>query len=299
MKRGSLILLTLAVMLLTTLPAVGQEEGQELGPDEVVSRILEVFRSLMTNPRDRQEEIKELVVTPEGPVGRPAMTPYMGIFMFYLLFAGDSAEPAVIQEETATVTIRPQPIQFVLTQQEGQWKLDLEATYASLPEAVRSTFEPMVARARGQAQAVSSLNNLRQIALAGLMYAADHEGRLPDADTWMDDLAPYVNNTEVYKSPLAPGLEYGYAMNEALSGKPLDVIGNLAETVLFFESNLGTRNAVGGPEAIADRAQRWTGIAFAFADGHVARSRETPSFTLQLGTPPGAGGAGGPPPPAN
>lgn len=282
MKRIPLILLMLAVLLLAALPAVGQEEGQEIGPDEVVSQILGVFRSLTTNPRDFEEEIKELVVVPEGLAGRPAM-PYMSIFMFYLFFAGDTVEPAVVQEETATVTVRPEPIQLVLVQQEGRWKLDPEATYASLPESIHQTLEPLLARARGQALATASLSNLREIALAGMIFANDHDGRLPQADTWMDDLAPYVRSEQVFKSPLAPDLEWGYAMNEALAGMDVYDLYYPTQVVLFFESDLGTRNAAGGLEAVPDPPRNELGNAFAFADVRGIRSREIPNFAVEFG----------------
>ncbi|MBC7289450.1 MAG: DUF1559 domain-containing protein, partial [Armatimonadetes bacterium] len=63
---------------------------------------------------------------------------------------------------------------------------------------------PVFARAREKARQASCMSNLKQLALAMLMYAQDYDENLPLSltapgdwwnDTWKARISPYVKNT--------------------------------------------------------------------------------------------------------
>ena len=74
---------------------------------------------------------------------------------------------------------------------------------------------PVFGRAKEKAQATACLSNVRQLGMAVLMYAADHEERLPEADSWKDAIAEYVGDNEALFT--CPVTGQRYIFNEALS----------------------------------------------------------------------------------
>lgn len=72
---------------------------------------------------------------------------------------------------------------------------------------------PVFARARENARRSSCAGNLKQLALALIMYTQDHDGGLPSYSksgsgaTWpqlYDPTVAYVKNTQIYRCPSAP-----------------------------------------------------------------------------------------------
>lgn len=109
---------------------------------------------------------------------------------------------------------------------------------------------PAMTRARGQAQQVVSMNNLRQLSLALIMYATDN-GKFPDN---FDQLDKYINNkNKVLESPLKPagfnGPSYIYVSGLSIDKK------SPQNLVMIYEN----------PQYCSDT------IATAFLDGHVER----------------------------
>jgi hypothetical protein len=88
-------------------------------------------------------------------------------------------------------------------------------------------------------QAETSVERLRLAGRAIHLYSADHYDRLP-TENWMDDLEPYVDGPDTFRSPAAES--YGYAMQEGLPGQRLDEI--VPRTVAIFDSTVNERNAV-------------------------------------------------------
>jgi hypothetical protein len=98
--------------------------------------------------------------------------------------------------------------------------------------------------------------NLKAI-YTGLMLYHDSEGQFPVATGWMDAIQGRIRATnmspeEAQKklvrpdlAPAQPGV-FGYAMNDAVSGKYKGDIKN-PKTVLIFESDQTGRNAHGNP----------------------------------------------------
>lgn len=128
---------------------------------------------------------------------------------------------------------------------------------------------PALSKAKGRAQEMQCMNNMKQLALGVMMYSGDYKDTLPSAAKWCDLTKPYVdpngNFSRVYACPMVPGQRCGYAFNLQLSDKEQGKVN--PQTVLIFESNLGW-NGAGG---VADVAQSHPGArtAVAFADGHV------------------------------
>lgn len=83
----------------------------------------------------------------------------------------------------------------------------------------------------------ATVNNLRQLAIAALMYAQDHNEQFPagmdDAEKLQQTLQAAVKlDPQIYAQPNTGEL---YQANPSLSGKGLGQIANPAEMVLFFE----------------------------------------------------------------
>jgi len=124
--------------------------------------------------------------------------------------------------------------------------------------------------------------HMRAICKAIRDYAKDNDGFLPGADTWCDDIAPYLmeqpEGEDVFICPAAPDLPCGYALNAEIAGKnATEMIGH-RRIVVLMESDVGTRNAsANASEAKAGDRHRatWTGQGprgshFGYLSGSVA-----------------------------
>lgn len=151
----------------------------------------------------------------------------------------------------------------------GDWHVAVEESMLSTSGAAESLFleRALPAAMEGGAtnEVTTCLSNLKQLALGALMYAQDHDEVFPPAETWCDDLYPYLKNTQVFCCPVSP---YGYAYNAALSKKPLAQVDAPAEMVLFFEAAHREKNAAGDPTKLPLAHRHNGGDCFAYADGH-------------------------------
>ena len=129
---------------------------------------------------------------------------------------------------------------------------------------------------REHARGMTSLSNLRQIGLALIMYAQANEGRLPDADGWVDALLPQWSDVKdkgfhaeaLFHDPTAPGEEpWNYAFNRALSGARLADLKDPSATVMVFESTAGVKNASDKGQSLPRPGRHTGGDYFVFADG--------------------------------
>jgi prepilin-type N-terminal cleavage/methylation domain-containing protein/prepilin-type processing-associated H-X9-DG protein len=77
---------------------------------------------------------------------------------------------------------------------------------------------PVFTKVREKARQSNCMNNQRQLAIAIRMYIDDHDGLLPDANTWKadcDNLPPMT-----FSCPTAGKSKNGYVYNAALSNQP-------------------------------------------------------------------------------
>ncbi|MBI1757378.1 MAG: hypothetical protein HYR64_09765 [Fimbriimonas ginsengisoli] len=122
-------------------------------------------------------------------------------------------------------------------------------------------------------------NNLRALYTA-LMLAHDSDGQFPDTAKWMDAIANRVQTSNMSAEDAAkkfvdpslagrPGL-YGYAMNDAASGK---YKGDLKDpkTILLFTSSDLARNAHGDPKKLVPNPPRSGGSWGITVDGSVVK----------------------------
>jgi len=127
---------------------------------------------------------------------------------------------------------------------------------------------PALARSRQQARHAVSMTNMKQLGLAVIMYADEHDGKLPDS---LEQAKQYYKDSKVLESPLKPkgfaGPSYIY-----VSGQTMNT-GSPATQIVAYEN----------PEYCKDT------INALFLDGHVERMqrdrfRETLEATYkQLG----------------
>ena len=140
--------------------------------------------------------------------------------------------------------------------------MDATGNARSLREGM--TFAQMT---EAEQQSSTCYDHLRKLAAAARRYARDNGGMLPAAESWQDDLAPYLldepDADELCHCPAAPDLEYAYAINEEIAGKNATELTGHGTIVLFFESDLNVPQAAGSPEREAPTDGRhldqWSG----------------------------------------
>lgn len=115
----------------------------------------------------------------------------------------------------------------------------------------------------------ASMSNMRQIILGCILYAQDHDGKLPES---LDAVEVYVGDKNVFSNPRQPGRKRGYIY--VRPSKPYDKLMNIEELVLLYEAY-----------------DEWgEGIGVGFADGHVEFMKDRDRFIELLATSAQAGG---------
>jgi prepilin-type processing-associated H-X9-DG protein len=128
----------------------------------------------------------------------------------------------------------------------------------------------------GHAPATACIYNLKQAMMGSLIYASEHDDRLPISTSWMDDLHDYTKNQDIYGCPQikdrAKG-EYGHAMNIATSTLDTNKVKQPAAVACLFDSVLLARNACSGFSGFPDPKVRATNVSY--VDGHARRKEMT------------------------
>lgn len=162
---------------------------------------------------------------------------------------------------------------------------------------------PVFARAREKARQASCQANLKQISLAHLMYAQDHDETFvtPPAE-WPEKLYPYLKNETVYacpgddrtSGPMWRGTIIGYTLNGSVAGMQMKGIQSPAQVPLSWD---GTQPA-GGMGDVEFRHNG--GVNCAYVDGHVkwvASSGWSANWTPPAAPAPSTPSSGPPPAP--
>jgi prepilin-type N-terminal cleavage/methylation domain-containing protein/prepilin-type processing-associated H-X9-DG protein len=85
---------------------------------------------------------------------------------------------------------------------------------------------PALSGAKQRAWATACLGNVRQIGLAGVMYAGEFDDALPrsahESQSWVGSLQPYCGGTNLWRCPRDPhkNRTYSYAINDYLLPPP-------------------------------------------------------------------------------
>ena len=88
---------------------------------------------------------------------------------------------------------------------------------------------PALAKAKSKAWSTACLNNLKQIGLASVLYADEHEDALPRSShtgqSWVATLQPYCAGTNLWRCQRDPHRTrlYSYAINDFLLPPPVGV----------------------------------------------------------------------------
>ena len=111
---------------------------------------------------------------------------------------------------------------------------------------------PAMARARQQARHAVSMSNLKQLGLAIIMYADDHDGKLPES---LEEVWDYHREPKILESPQKPtafdGPSYIYVKGHSLKA------GSPAKQIIVYEN----------PGYLREQ------ITAVFLDGHVERMK--------------------------
>ena len=112
--------------------------------------------------------------------------------------------------------------------------------------------------------AYESYDALRRLEQALEEYAEDHDGCLPPAEKWVDEIELYVLDRAAFRSPGAPDLAYGFAMNTEAGGRKVTGEDGIPEEgegfLVLFEWPGGERNATATPEQLARAASFWPDV---------------------------------------
>lgn len=164
------------------------------------------------------------------------------------------------------------PITLILKKDErGEWRVALwESLQESGGQPDDSLPGSILIEDLGASEQQTCMRHLKLLALAVLMYAQDHDEVLPPAESWRDDLLPYVQSTGVFVCPANP---WGYAYNSALAMKPLAQIERPADTIALFEVGHTEPNMAADPTKVGWARRHNGGDDAAYVDGHVKWSR--------------------------
>ena len=104
-----------------------------------------------------------------------------------------------------------------------------------------------------------------------LAYAADNDGNLPLADSWLDQ-SIVANKKDQKLNPFCKFIknrkpdQIGYAMYFKMAGRKVGTLADPSGSVLTFESVVLDKNAATGLVGFGNRHEA---IPFGFADGHL------------------------------
>ncbi len=134
---------------------------------------------------------------------------------------------------------------------------------------------PAFAKAKGKAQTISSVNNVKDLGLAARIYSTDHGNRFPAAANWVETLRPDLGpkaDQILHRPTDGPENPCGYGYNQQVAGLPEDSINE--QTVLFFELETPACDAVGGKELLRQPKTPRDVVVVGFKDGSVMQLRQ-------------------------
>jgi len=229
-----------------------------------------------------QPAVAQLVQAIAGELPQQGFN-FWDIFQEFLLIPigadlAAEAGPAEQGEGTVTVPFRrvfEQQAKVVLKQQDdGTYAVDLLETIKQTTGRDQSFLATQFRGGGGPDGAGDNpwqcQEHLRVLAQALTDYAAEHDGKLPEAETWCDDILPYVLDRENFTCPAGAGLECAYAYNSDVAGQELPNDWQARrEMVLLFESDLGMWNATASAADMpTDLTRHPRGLNIATAEGN-------------------------------
>ena len=96
------------------------------------------------------------------------------------------------------------------------------------------------ADAKASAKRTRSLSNVKQLGLATIMLAADHDDVVKTTvDGWHKAIFPYCKNASIFKAPGDTAKGDSYSLNSNMAKKPLSSVKSPSKTVLVYEGAKG------------------------------------------------------------
>jgi prepilin-type processing-associated H-X9-DG protein len=140
---------------------------------------------------------------------------------------------------------------------------------------------PALAKAKGRAQTINCMNNMKQLGLAHIMYASENKDHFAAADHWCDALKKYAPEARTYVCPAGRAdHRCDYAFNAKLAGLDMNQVRSPNQTVLLFESE-GGWNVSGGEELTMRPGRHGGKVGVVFADGHAEMVGESRLATVK------------------
>ena len=132
---------------------------------------------------------------------------------------------------------------------------------------------PIFLSAGEAAKSSACVHNLRVLARANLMYAADFDEQFP-GEGWMDGIKSYVDNDQELVCPVAHksnSSTFGYALSSRVSRKKLVKIADQEKAALVFDSLHTQKSAIADLDSLPNPGRHRTGSTnnVAYVDGHV------------------------------
>jgi prepilin-type processing-associated H-X9-DG protein len=240
-------------------PVIGKEKLQQGG---------EQLLDLMMDPEADMGQLLPLLMMMGGDKGGGDM---MGMLFFTRLTSEGSKTPPTCSREGDTLLILDRGVLYKINtaKMELEGRVDCRPNAGKGPEQLMKALEPALAEAREQAMQTACVANLKQMGLAALMFAQDHDETLP-GETWVKDLWDYAKNPDIFRCPKRPDAgQEGYVLNKAAAGHKLGDFGEPAETVLMFEGTPLAGKPLGGADRLPPEGVHNGGINACFVDGHV------------------------------
>lgn len=141
-------------------------------------------------------------------------------------------------------------------------------TPGSFPPGIPAASMPTPAP--GLVEATTCLSNVKQLAMASLLYSQDYDNTLPGTAPWSDQLTPYARNMSLFSCPTLEkaGQVGGYSFNSELAGVKAGAVPTPATVPLIFESLATQLNSVEAFTAFLQNPRHGETRALSYADGH-------------------------------
>ena len=220
------------------------------------------------NARDTAAMARQTVAGEDRHPSFPANYPKLGYVAGRTRIDGDNATLEVhLSTREGGSKIRRSHETVRLRRIEGDWRIVASVAGARLQTPSDSTTianlalvvanPGLIDQPRIASKQTASLSNVKQIAVAALLYAGEHDDHLPSATNLKASLIPYLRNADVFTAPDAPKGSVGYFLDPRLSGVVVSWISNPAGTAMILQ---------GSPRKTAFPYQGRT--AMSYADGH-------------------------------
>ncbi|MBI5708255.1 MAG: hypothetical protein HZC36_14830 [Armatimonadetes bacterium] len=117
---------------------------------------------------------------------------------------------------------------------------------------------PLFQEAKSRAMSTTALSNVKQLAVATIMYSSDYDDKYPPTvGGWHKAIFPYCKNERLFKAPGDKGQGDSFALNAYVAGKSYSRMAMPSDVVMVYQGK--------GQKLAFDQTGR---AAVAFCDGH-------------------------------